>query len=546
MYRVVSRLLTSFLCLVALSVVVAPTAMGRTLVTIDGYEYSDQDYRDWWTYWQEPGMKPYDSPQEFIDFNLLADQGWQMEYQLDPGYQRKIGIYLKVRSLGALKYEEVDAKIKISEQDIRDYFEKKYSPIWSIQVLSYDEEAKATAVAEKLRVFNGQSAGHLIFADLAGVKAEDGGPLSYEEVQIKPLTMEKMAGGDQWLEAVSAIKKGFVGGPLFLEGVNRYAVIRMKDITFPDEDSFQRLHRAITRTLAKEQEQELTASLMKKIMEKYHVRIHEDIIADLSLKEDYPEDVMKRVAVEMDGSALTVAYLLSNAKRQEAMRVGLTDQELMRIIVNSFVSNGVMDAEALDRHYEEQEPLKSSYEFYKKNSLIQYLNAGIRQRVKVEEAEIKDYYDANLARFTEPGKISYVLIEEQVSLLEEISAALVQGADFFDLLNERSFDSTIKTAEIGNIEPEVAEQLVKLKKGAVSPPFSFRGSFALVRLIDHVEPEVVPYAKVRPSVKKDLLEAKYLAAKAAYLERARLMAEVEVNQRVWNKLKKEYGNDKDN
>ena len=111
MYRLVIRLAIALLCVLVLSEGTVLAAKDKTLVTIDGREYTDQDYRHWWTSWQEPGMEFFDSPQEFIDFQLLAEQGRQMEYHLNPAFERKVEVFVKVRALGALKNEEVDLKM---------------------------------------------------------------------------------------------------------------------------------------------------------------------------------------------------------------------------------------------------------------------------------------------------------------------------------------------------------------------------------------------------------------------------------------------------
>ena len=57
MYRVVMRFVVAFLCLLVLSAGNVHAARDKTLVTIDGLEYTGQDYRNWWRYWQEPGME---------------------------------------------------------------------------------------------------------------------------------------------------------------------------------------------------------------------------------------------------------------------------------------------------------------------------------------------------------------------------------------------------------------------------------------------------------------------------------------------------------
>lgn len=543
MYRVVSQLLILLLCAFVFSAGDVCAARNKTLVTIDGTVYTNQDYRTWWSFWREPGMAFYDSPQEFIDFHLLAEQGRHMELHLSPDYQRKVFVFLKVRALAALKKEEVDSKIKISEEQIKVEFEKEYSPVWNIQVLSYDEEAKAKTTFEKLQGFNGQKAGRLVFADLGGVKPDDGGAVAYEDVEVNPLMIAKVPESDKWLKAISGLDKGFVSEPLFLEKSGRYIVIRLDDITFPGKEVFAEKKATIRKKMEKKEISRLTGELMERLTDKYHVRIDDELSQSVTMDGDYPKDFLMKKVVEMDGGSLSVEMLIYNMKRQQPLRMTLPEDRLKNGVINAFISNYLTDTEALSRHYEKKQPIKGIYEFYKDNTLIKFLNARIKERLVVEDSEVEDYFNLNQAEFTRPERISYLIIEEQKSFLMEISKAVSQGADFFDQARERSFDPQIKTMEVDSIRPELAVELAKLQKGETGKPFPYESGYAMLKLIDRVESKVAPFDdKMRGMIKKTLSEKKYAEAKAVYLEKAQSLAQVKVNQRVWNKLKKEYNN----
>ncbi|MDR9501697.1 MAG: hypothetical protein RI601_07860, partial [Desulfurivibrionaceae bacterium] len=60
------------------------------LLTIAGEQFAAQDYRDWWQNWQEENMSLPASPDSFIDWHLLAQEGLRMQLDTEPGFQRKV------------------------------------------------------------------------------------------------------------------------------------------------------------------------------------------------------------------------------------------------------------------------------------------------------------------------------------------------------------------------------------------------------------------------------------------------------------------------
>jgi hypothetical protein len=516
--------------------------LNNRLVTIGGVEFTPQDYRDWWRIWRDPGMAPFATPQEFIDFHLFAQQARQMEYDLTPEYQRSVEVFLKVRALAALKNEEVDQKIKITEEQIRAFFAENYGPIWSVQILSYDDEAKARAVVEELQKFNGQKAGRLVFADLAGVAPADGGPVAYQEAKLNPQIISQ-AKNNKWLPVIAGTAKGFVAEPLFLEDAKRYAVIRMDDILAPSEEDFAQKRQVVRQKLEHQAQGQLTNKLLETLKGKHHVRVDEDLLARIKMEEEYPEPFLQKAVVTMDGLDFTVGMLIYNIKEQQKMRQSLSVEELKGWVVNSLISNNLTENEALNRHYEEKPPLKTVYEFYQNNTLRKMLEAGISKRLEITDEELKNYYDKNRALFTKPGKISYILIQENSDLLNKIAMAVSQGADFFDQAQIYALDAQIKTAGVDTLQPVVLAEMAKLDKGEVSAPFALEDNYALVRVLERTEGEVLPLAAVRQTIEDSIRKEKFAAARKDLLEKARSAAGVKVNQKVWRNLKNEYKNE---
>ena len=421
---------------------------------------------------------------------------------------------------------------------------EKFSPKWFIQVLTYDDKEKVEAVFEKLKDFNGQPAGRLIFADYSGVNKDAGGPVAYEEVEVDPSNLLKIADNEKWLKVISNLEKGFVAEPFVLETSGRHVLIRMENITYPGEELLKEKRNLIKNNLARVEMHRLTTELLERLKQKYHLKIDDDLLQSVNLKDELQNDLLGKPVLELDGISMTVGQLIDNMSREKELRKTVTDDYLRNVVVNNFITNNLTDMEALNRHYEENEPFKSVYDFYKKNNLRKFLLAGIKERVVVEEVEIRDYFDKNSLRYTYPKKISYVIIKEDIKLLNEISQAILQGADFFDQALEHSIDAQINTVESGYISDEIADELAKLQIGQTSSPFPVNDGYAILRLVDQAGGGVVPYEQVRNRIEGKIREKKYLESQAVYIEKARAAVDIKVNQRVWNKLKDEYKNAK--
>ena len=537
MYRLVSWVLLLTLVMVGS----AQAASNKTLITIDGFKYTTQDFRDWWGIWQDPGMVFPDTSQGFIDYLLLVEEGRRMEIDLTPEYQRTLHVFLTVRGLAFLKNEEVDSKINVTEKQIREFFADKYAPLWTMQILSYDDLVKAQAAVDDLRVLDGQKAGQLAFADLAGIKAEEGGPLFYEEVSINP-SIIKLSKTENWLPVITNLQQWFVSEPLFLEDQDRYVVIRMIEINEdPGEEALEGKRALIKKTLTKRAARSLTQGLVERLRKEQHVKVDEELLAKVNLQDEYSEEFLKKPVVKIDGEDFAVGILIRIMKTQSQLRMGLPEEQLKKMMLETIISETVTNNAALNSHYEDRPPLKVVYDFYTDNTLRKSVESNIRGGVKVSTEDVESYYEQNQSLYSEPAKISYVALKANVDLLDRIDTALSQGADFFDQARAYSLDAKVKTVGVDTLRPALQVELAKLKKGEVSSPFEeLEGESTILRVVSRAEGKPRPLEQVQGTIKRLLTKEKFAAAKADYLGKLRSRSKIVVKQGVWKKLKKEY------
>ncbi len=541
MYRIaVKVILAASIFSVLLSA--GPVRAAETLVTINGIEYSAQDYRDWWGIWREPGMDFFETPQEYIDFHLLVEQARQMEYYDTPEYQRAVEVFLTVRALAALKQEEVDAKNKVSEEEIRAEFEKRFSPMWYVQILGYDDAAKAAVVFAEMQKHLGQKSGRLIFADFGGVSPEEGGPLFNQELQLYP---EKIANDKEfWLPLLADLEEGGVSEPVFLESLERHIIVRLDGISRPDESYFEEKRLKVEKDLLKDNQQRLTGELVERLKEKYHVEVDQELSDSLNLEDEYPAETLDQPVVKMDGLEFIARDLLENARKEKVLRHSLTDDHLKNIVISNLIGQKVTNMEALGRHYEQTNPgIKRVYNFYRNNTLRKNLLADMRRNLVVSDEEIKEYYEDNLPRYTLAGELSYAIVRGDLELLNDMRRAIARGANFFNEAKDRGLNAELKSQVDALREAEVGKQLAGIEESETSEPFPYQQDYAMVRLLKRKKDLQLPLDRVGLEIKKHLREERFGKARKDYLEKIRSLSTVKINQDVWSQLKKEYNDE---
>lgn len=145
MFRTINRVLLIIFVVVLCGVPLTSFAQsGKRLLTINGIEFTDDDYKHWWSHWNDNNQigAPV-SADDFINFQLMVQQGQEMGYDGQPDYLHKLDVFLQVRALMALKYDEIDSKVVITDAEVKNNFDENYGTIWALQILSFDSEAKA-------------------------------------------------------------------------------------------------------------------------------------------------------------------------------------------------------------------------------------------------------------------------------------------------------------------------------------------------------------------------------------------------------------------
>ncbi len=89
------------------------------------------------------------------------------------------------------------------------------------------------------------------------------------------------------------------------------------------------------------------------------------------------------------------------------------------------------------------------------------------------------------------------------------------------------------------------EVVEKLAKGEVSAPFDVEGHSSMVKLMDRKVASTKPLSEVREEIVELLREEEPARLRKNYVEQLIARSDIEINEKAWKKLKKEYGGKND-
>lgn len=537
MQRVIS-ILTLLLCLTLLPVGVwAGWFSDDTLVTIDGNKYTTEDFTRWWQFWQEADQPLPAEPDFYVDWLLLKEEAERMDLANAPGFQRQEQVFLKSRGLMMLKQEAVDSQIKVTDEEIEARYQEKYLPRWLLQNLKFADKDAALKAWQEL------SEGTVMIGPLLERSVEEGGPVSYGERLLRPVGV-----APGWDAILRKTQVGEVVDPELLEKGD--TLYHFKSSDNGSEEDLAGLRDTISKALWREKEDQLTAKLIKTLIEQYQVKIDEERLSALDLnaedntfteapvittnKENVSEKQFIAVIRRLENTRPAAAMARRDEERAQAFK-----KEMANNIIAQFVTNWG----ALDRHFEKEEPFKWSYEFNYNYRLVSTLEQQLFQLKEVPTGEeLLNLYQEKVKFFTIPAQVKLYIVDETQLSLDKLWAEVAVGKPFTQALREH-LGLTMSPVEtpLNHLDPQVKVVAEKLAEGETSQIFKVKGERVLVHLVSRTAEVPLPLEQIKESLLSGFKRESFDKARNAYLEALRANIKIEVDQGNWKAIQKELG-----
>ncbi|MEW6519813.1 MAG: peptidylprolyl isomerase [Thermodesulfobacteriota bacterium] len=218
------------------------------------------------------------------------------------------------------------------------------------------------------------------------------------------------------------------------------------------------------------------------------------------------------------------------------------------MLLRQIVTSMVIADKAKKAGFAERKDIKENMQLLTDNFLtLQYLDKEVAQKEKVDEEDIKRYYEENKGRFEMPEmvKARHILIQvKKTAAEEEMKAARVKmqsvlqrvkaGEDFAKLAADLSEDpgSRKKGGDLGyfskgKMAPEFENAAFALQPGEVSDIVQTNFGLHIIKLEDKKEPFLQPVSAVREQLLHALTLEKKKKAVDAYVDKVVKGADVE-------------------
>ncbi len=505
-----------------------------TLATINGKEYSAADFSNWWQNWREKGMTIFKTPAPYVDWVLLYRQGEKMQLYDTPVYRMKVMIFLKVRSLMMLKYDEVDSKIKISKQELWQRYLKLYVPRWQVNVISFHNKQDADTAYKKLL------AGTVTVEELHKQAGSKGGAIAVRSRWQRPADTNI-----GWQKILRGLGKSSFSKPTLSR--NGVLILQLLSTAGADKKDFEKFRLGIFRKLWQEKEGFYTNRLLQRLWKQYHVHVNRNLLKKLNISNTPDAALGAENIITMDGQNITVKEFMQQVRAQQEFRrkYGFKNAAFnyKEQVLEGIISQTLTTREGLDRHYEKKPPFDKIFRFYTRHRLVMALEKQVfLPQVKVSDKEIKTFYKKNIKEFSRPASFRLALVKGSRQEMKALWVETVVGGDFMTLVRKRipHGASPIHVFTADGMDPGMKTAVAGLAdKGDVSRVFAWKGQYALVQLLDHKPAATLPLERVKDFIARRLKKDKLKAVRAAYLKKLRAASVIRVNDKVWKGLRKE-------
>ena len=501
------------------------------LVRINGQEYRDADYISWWKNWREPGMEVPQTPDGFINFHLKVQEAEAMELYTSAEYQHKLNVFRKVRSLMLLREEEVLNKIGVARaEELRALYNERYLPRYTLKAARFKTEEQARVFLAALETGTAQEA----------LEAMELPPEQYL-VRLEQAYAERLDPA-VW-EQINRLEAGAWSEPFKWHGF--WNLMQVEEEHGYTDAHFEHVRPALEKQWREQRRTHLNRALIAELKAKYKVEIHHEAIAALT-PEGVPQDLVGSAAITFDDGSVSLEVLHQAARNEVEKRAStknnFTYAQALDIVVSDMVAQTLTGFEAMQRHYEQRAPLQDIFTFYSRYRLVKELEKLVlnEEALQVSSAEVEQAYAAQHERFTQAEMLYMARVEtREAKLAESLRQQLQRGVPFEEVVRILAPDGVpVRWVDPAGESAALQQALAGLVPGQ-SGVVEVDGSICFFKLLHRQQAQVRPLAEVEEQLRSELEQKKRGAALDALHARLRAASGVEVDMRVWDRVRKE-------
>lgn len=219
---------------------------------------------------------------ELVKKELLYQEALKKGLDKDAEYQKKVEEFKKLTLIGQLLEKEIEIKAKVTDQDVKEYYEKHKDELASVSqirashiLVKTEEEAKK--ILERLKK-DEDFAGIAKKSSIDTGSAKNGGDLGFfSSGQMVP----------EFEAAAARLKTGEISEPVKTKF--GYHIIKVTDKKMGKPIEFEKVKNVIFQRLSAEKQKEFFDSYIEGLKKSYKVEINKDAVSKLGAEEEKKE-----------------------------------------------------------------------------------------------------------------------------------------------------------------------------------------------------------------------------------------------------------------
>lgn len=248
------------------------------------------------------------------------------------------------------------------------------------------------------------------------------------------------------------------------------------------------------------------------------------------------------VLVNFDGGKITVEEFKNEINKVPEFAKGIFEgPEGKRKFLDDLISRELIYLDAKKKKIDKDKEYLDMIERFKKDAMLEILlKREIEDKAKVDESELKAYYDANPQEFrlNEEIRASHILVKTEEEA-KDVLKKLKEGADFKKLAMELSQDpgTSKKGGDLGyfgkgKMNPEFERAAIKLKEGDLSEPVRTNFGYHIIKLTGRKQGQLVEYTKVTEILRQRLTREKQKKVFEEWVAGLKKDAKININEQA--------------
>jgi len=463
---------------------------------------------------------------DMIDDRLIVQEAIKMDFDRTPEFTGDYNLFKLNLSLYMLKKEEIIGKIRVTDEEMQKRYIALYESVRLRHLFTRDQR-KGERIIEAIR----EGADFISLVEKESEDSEEikkkGGELGFKRKDELPKEIA---------DAAFAMKEGEISGLLRIE--NGFHIIRLEERKMPEGEIPEGYRKRIERLFFSEKEKERNREYLTQLREKTKISIDEDALKSIKSEDEF--DGGKGIVAMVEGESIKRDEILVRLRSGPAAKTEDETDKLKRIAIDSLINQKLLDLEVVRKNYEQDKDFKYSLSITRDAILNKlFRNRIIASAVRLDDEEIKKYYEDNRESFKEPDQIRINTIQIKAKeKADRIIDELKRGADFDVVAADMSGMPVGSTT--GNtgwlyaniLPPVIKERLNEMNIGGVYGPFDIDGEFLIIKLLGREEGKFKSFETVKNGIVEQLSKKKYDQLLSDYLAKLRAFSKIKINESV--------------